>query len=50
VNEIKKRELDLAKERGSAVVKLKYKRENLERERERILVDLESIKNGRPTY
>lgn len=33
MNEIKKRELELAKERGEKVVKLKFMREQLEAER-----------------
>ena len=46
VNEIKKREMELAKERGDNVVKLKQKRAELEYERERIMGDLDTLKNG----
>ena len=50
VNEIKKRELELAKERGEKVVKLKFMREQLEAERNRVMDDLEKIKQGKQTY
>jgi hypothetical protein len=45
-NEVQKKELEMAKERGDAVVKLKHKREQLEMERERIMDNLENIRHG----
>jgi len=50
VNEIRKKEMELARERGDAVVKLKDKREKLEAERNRIMNDLKTIKNGGTTF
>jgi len=47
INEIKKKELDMAKERGDAVVRLQHKRKQLENERERIMNDLDGITHGR---
>lgn len=48
INEIKKKELDMAKERGDHVVSLQHKRQMLEKERERIMNDLDHITHGRP--
>ena len=45
VNEVKKLELEMAKERGDAVVKLQHKRQQLEKERDRIMNDLDNLKN-----
>jgi hypothetical protein len=38
--------MDLAKERGEKVVSLKHKRDNLEKERSKIMDDLETIQKG----
>lgn len=40
----------MAKERGEKVVRLQYMRQQLEAERQRILEDLDNIKQGKPTY
>lgn len=50
VNEIKKKELDLAKERGDVVVKMQHKRQQLEKERERIMNDLDKLKRPGKDY
>ncbi len=47
INEIKKKELEMAKERGDKVVKLQHKRQQLEKERARIMNDLEDVTHGR---
>lgn len=47
VDEIKRKQLDMAKERGDVVVKLQHKRTQLEKERERIMEDLDNITNNR---
>lgn len=44
--EIRKKELEMAKERGMKVVEFKTTREKLERERARIMEDLDKIKSG----
>jgi hypothetical protein len=44
--EIRKRELDMAKERGVKVTEIKMQRDRLEKERVRIMDDLEKIKSG----
>ena len=49
MNEIRKKEVEMARERGSKVVALKHKRSQLEAERERILDDLEKIQQGQRT-
>jgi len=46
VNEIRRKELDLAKERGEKIVQLKGQRERLEKERQRILEDLDKVRQG----
>ena len=46
MNEIRRKELDLAKERGEKIVQLKGQRERLEKERQRILDDLDKVKQG----
>ena len=45
-NQIKKKELEMAKERGDKIAQLKHKRETLEYERQRILGDLDKVKRG----
>lgn len=40
------REIELAKQRGEELAKLKYTKEQLEVDRERIMNDLDAIKNG----
>lgn len=45
-NDIRIKEIEMAKERGVKVVTLKAQREKLERERERIMDDLERLKLG----
>ena len=42
---LNKLELEMAKERGDAVVKLQHKRQQLEKERDRIMNDLDGLKN-----
>ena len=49
-NEIRIKEIEMAKERGVKVVTLKAQREKLERERERIMDDLERLKLGGTPY
>lgn len=44
--EIRKKELEMAKERGFKVAEFKTTREKLERERARIMEDLDKIKSG----
>lgn len=45
-NEIRNKELEMAKERGQRIVSLKAQRERLEKERVRILDDLDKVKTG----
>ena len=46
MNEIRRKELDLAKERGEKIVQIKGQRDRLEKERQRILEDLDKVKSG----
>ncbi|CAI2384337.1 unnamed protein product [Moneuplotes crassus] len=46
INEIKKKELEMAKQRGDTVVKLQHKRQMLEKERNRIMKDLDHVTHG----
>lgn len=46
MNDLRQKELELARERGEKVVSLKAQREKLERERSRILEDLDKVKSG----
>jgi hypothetical protein len=45
-NDIRKRELEMAKERGVKVTEIKIQRDRLEKERQRIMGDLEKIRSG----
>ena len=45
-NDIRRKELELARERGEKIVQLKTQRDKLERERSRILNDLDNVKAG----
>lgn len=46
MTEIRRKELDLAKERGEKIVQIKGQRDRLEKERQRILEDLDKVKSG----
>jgi hypothetical protein len=44
--EFRRREMELAKERGTKVVEIKAQRDRLERDRQRIMEDLDKIRSG----
>ena len=46
MNELRSKELQLARERGEQIVKIKAQRDRLEKERERIMDDLDKVKSG----
>ena len=45
-NDIRSKEMQLAKERGEKIVYIKAQRDKLEKERDRIMDDLHQVKNG----
>ena len=45
-NEMRKKEIEIAKQRGEDLAQLKHRKELLEKERVRILDDLDRVKNG----
>ena len=46
---MRQKEIELAKQRGEELAKLKHKKELLEEDRKRIMDDLEKVKSGDPT-
>ena len=48
MGDMRRKEMELARERGEKVVQLKAQRDRMERERERILDDLDRVKSGQP--
>jgi hypothetical protein len=42
----RRKEIELAKERGEMIAQLQMKRDMLDRDRQRIMEDLEKVKNG----
>ena len=43
---MRKKEIEMAKERGEEIAQLQMKKENLERDRQKIMEDLEKVKSG----
>ena len=46
MNDIRQKELNMAKERGEHIVRIKAQRDRLEAERNRIMDDLDKVKSG----